>query len=66
MYETLKKEIEYAKASYPYSTRELLYQTYGRILMAFELGAITEDEYLSLSTECVKDGINNPQYFDRD
>lgn len=63
MFEKLMKEVEYAKTAI--IKRESLYHAYGRITMAFELKAITEQEYLQLNHACVYDGINNPKYFDR-
>lgn len=62
MFETLQKEIVYAKTSVIPS--EALHKTYGRITMARELNAISADEYMKLNHECVADGINNPKYFD--
>lgn len=61
MLEKLKKQVEYAKKSC--SARELLYEAYGAIKMARELGALTEEEFMNLNEMCVADGINNPQYF---
>jgi hypothetical protein len=57
----LEERVRYAKTSL--SARELLHQAYGEILMAYELEAITKDEYLILNHQCVYDGINNPKYF---
>ena len=63
MFEKLMKEIEYAKASaFPIY---FLYGVKGKIDMAYELQAITKDEYLKLSHECVAKGINNPAYFNK-
>lgn len=63
MFNRLMREAVYAKtATIPINA---LYQTYGKICMARELGAITEAEYLTLNHECVADGINNPKYFYR-
>ncbi|MEG2429337.1 MAG: hypothetical protein RSA99_03045 [Oscillospiraceae bacterium] len=61
MYEKLLNEINYAKTST--MPREALYQCYGRLMMAFELSAITSKQYMKLSHQCVADGINNPKYF---
>lgn len=61
LYNQQLNEIAYAKTSL--KPRELLYETHGAIKMAHQLGAITTDEYLALETACVKDGINNPEYF---
>ncbi len=61
MFEKLKKEIQYAKSSL--SARELLFQAYGSIKMAYELNALTKEEFLELNTLCIRDGINNPKFF---
>lgn len=61
MFEDLMKRIEYAKKAI--MPRESLYEVLGAINMALELKAITTDEYLKLSHECVAEGINNPKYF---
>lgn len=61
MFGNLMKRIERAKKSV--MAREALYEVYGQITMALELEAITSSEYLTLNTECVKNGINNPKYF---
>lgn len=63
MFDKLFKKIEYAKTAI--LPQRALYEVHGRIEMAFELKAITLEEYLKLNTECVRDGINNPKYFDR-
>lgn len=63
MFEKLIKKIEYAKTCS--SPQRELYGVYGEIKMAFELNAITKDEFFKLNQECVADGINNPKYFDR-
>lgn len=62
MFDKLLKEVEYAKTCI--MKRQALYQAYGRITMAWELGGITADEYMTLNHACVYDGINNPKYFD--
>lgn len=59
--EELSKQVQYAKTStFP---RQALYEVHGRITMAKDLSAISLDEYFKLNTECVRDGINNPKYF---
>ena len=63
MFNTLMKRIEYAKKAI--MPQEALYEAYGQVKMARELGAITQEEFLKLNTECVWNGINNPKYFDR-
>ena len=61
MFERLLKRAEYAKeTAFP---RESLYDVYGQVKMALELGAITEAEFMVLDTEIVKNGLNNPVYF---
>ena len=62
MFEKLMKEIEYSKTCV--TAREQFFMVYGEIKMAFELNAITKEEYLKLNHECVANGINNPKYFD--
>lgn len=63
MFETLMKRIAYAKTAI--MPQQALYEVYGQIKMAFELKAITKDEFFQLNTECVRDGINNPKYFNK-
>lgn len=62
MFDKLMKKIEYAKTCM-LPQREL-HEVYGEIKMAFELKAITSDEFFKLNHECVCNGINNPKYFD--
>jgi len=62
MFDKLMKKIKYAKTCLVPS--HALYEVYGQIKMAYELNAITQDEFLLLNTECVRNGINNPKYFD--
>jgi len=61
LYEKLLKRIEYAKKSI--LPRDNLYVMKGMIDMAYELKAITIEEFLALDRECVAKGINNPKYF---
>jgi hypothetical protein len=61
MYEELAKRIQWAKRAI--TPREALFQVYGEIKMAFELGAISKDEFMRLNHEAVYKGINNPKYF---
>jgi hypothetical protein len=63
MLEELMKRIEYAKTCL--LPQRFLYEVYGQIKMALELNAITRNEFMLLNTECVRNGINNPKYFDR-
>lgn len=37
---------------------------HGRISMAYQLSAITAEEYIDLEHKCVAEGINNSEYFD--
>lgn len=53
----LKKEAQYALNSH---SRDLVYQTYGKATMAWELGVISRDEFYELNIMLVKDGLNNP------
>lgn len=62
MFEELRKRIEYAKKAI--MPRQSLYEVYGQVKMAYELNAITQNEFMLLNGECVRDGINNPKYFD--
>jgi hypothetical protein len=62
LFDRLMQEIHYAKTAT--FKRQSLYEVHGRITMARELKAISLDEYLKLASACVRDGINNPDYFD--
>lgn len=62
IYEKLKKDVAYAKQSY---SIVLLYQAHGAIEMAFDLGAIDLNQMRELEKECVRNGINNPEIFNR-
>lgn len=57
IFEQLKKEITYALNS---KSLTLAYQAYGATKMAFNLGAITKDEFYELNTMVVVNGINKP------
>lgn len=63
VYEKLKKDVAYAKRSY---SIKLLYQAHGAIGMAFNLGALTNAQFMELETECVRKGINNPEIFNNE
>ena len=56
LYEKLAKDIEYAKRS---KSRELLYETYGALKMAYNLGEISYPEFAELNIKAVREGINN-------
>lgn len=60
-YDKLSQEVRYAKTTA--IPRDMLYQAYRKILMAYELEAITQEEFFRLNTDCVRNGINNPTYF---
>jgi len=61
MFDKLMKRVEYAKTCL--LPQQALYEVYGQIKMALELKAITSEEFFILNTECVRNGINNPKYF---
>ena len=61
MFAKLMQEVQYAKGAA--FKQNALHKTYGRITMAWELKAITMDEYMQLNTACVREGINNPKRF---
>lgn len=52
----LARRIEYAKRS---KSRELLYEAYGALNMAFNLGAIRLADYEDLQRKAVREGLNN-------
>lgn len=52
----LEKRIEYAKRS---KSRELLYEAYGGLKMAYNLGAISYAEFTVLQIKAVREGLNN-------
>ena len=52
----LIREANFALAS---ESRDLVYQAYGSAKMAYQLGAITWDEFLQLNTALVVNGLNN-------
>lgn len=58
VYENLMADIEYARKSF---NMDLLHEACGAVKMAYQLGAVTKDEYLKLSHEAVYKGINNPE-----
>lgn len=62
MFNELLKRVEGAKKSL--SPINQLHEVYGQIKMAYELKAITGEEFFKLNTEAVRNGINNPKYFD--
>lgn len=60
--EQLHVKCEQAKAGAMFPQRNFHY-LHGCVEMAYELGALTRDEYLQLSHEIIAEGINNPAYF---
>lgn len=55
--EKLHREARYALNSH---SLNLTYQTYGKAEMAYQLKAITWDEFSELNTILVRNGMNNP------
>ena len=55
----LLKDIEYAKNSF---SKELMYQALGMVKMAFELGAITKEEYFELDHKLIYEGLNDREF----
>ena len=53
----LHREADYALNSH---SRDLVYQTYGKTCMAFDLGVITLGQYMELNEKLIKNGVNNP------
>lgn len=61
MFGKLKNEIEKLKTGgYPQNE---FYRVYGKCQMAYEVGAISKDEFFLLNHAVVADGINNSKYF---
>lgn len=56
VFETLNLRADYAINS---KSRSLVHDVYGQSKMALELGAITWNEYLFMSTRLVRDTMNN-------
>lgn len=54
--DTLARDIEYAKRS---KSRELLYEAYGALKMAYNLGAINYSKFTELQIKAVREGLNN-------
>ncbi len=48
---------EYALNSH---SRDLVFQTYGQAIMAYNLNVITKDQFFELNTMLIRNGINNP------
>lgn len=56
----LRLEVEYAWNSY---SLPLVYQAHGKVCMAADLRAITYEEFRELDTKLIRDGLNNPSWF---
>lgn len=59
VFDKLRKEAQYAKDSY---SVELVYQTYGKALMAFDLCAIDYTDFTELNEMLVVNGLNNGRW----
>lgn len=57
IFNQLRKEIEYALNS---KSLTLAYEAYGAAKMAWQLNAITKDEFFKLNNMVVVNGINKP------
>lgn len=57
VYDGLIKDARYALNSI---NRDLVYQTYGAASMAYELGAITKEQFYDLNDMLIRDGLNDP------
>lgn len=53
----LTLDAKYALKSH---SRDLVYQTYGAAMMAYNLGAINRDQFYLLNDALVVNGLNNP------
>ena len=63
-YEMIVEQVRRAKGSKGYFPRESFYEAKGMLDMAFNLKAISESEFMELNGIIVRDGINNPEYFE--
>lgn len=57
VYEALIKQAEYALNSH---SRDLVYEAWGASKMAYNLGAISKDEFYTLQDKLVVHGLNDP------
>ena len=55
----LEKDARYALASH---SRDLVYQTYGAAKMAWQLGAIDNEQFARLNEMLVVKGLNDPAH----
>ena len=60
----IEAQIKRAQGSKGYFPQRAFYEAKGLLDMAYNLGAISKDEFLELNSRIVRDGINNPEYFD--
>lgn len=59
IYDDLLKEAQYASDSY---SQNLVYQTYGKAVMARKLKAIDEIQFQALNRALVRDCLNRPKW----
>lgn len=52
----LHREADYALNSH---SRDLVYETHGKAIMACDLGAISYEQFRELNNKLVRDGLNN-------
>ena len=55
LYEKLLKEAHYALDS---NSKNLIYETYGKVKMAFELDALTREQFFELNDMLIRNGLN--------
>lgn len=60
----IEAQIKRAQGSKGYFPRQAFCEAKGLLDMAFTLGAISKAEFMELNGRIVRDGINNPEYFD--
>lgn len=58
IYKDLVEKANYALNSH---SLVLVYETYGAAKMAYQLNAITYEQFLELNSKLVKNGVNNPK-----
>ena len=61
MKEVYSKLLESARYSVNSCSRDLIFQTYGKAIMARELDCISNEQFMELCTMLVKNGINNSE-----
>ena len=62
-YDFIMLQIHRAQGSKGYFPREAFYEAKGMMEMAYSLKAITKEEFFELDSMIVRNGINNPEYF---